>query len=117
MSNTPRQRSASLRPAPSPSIPDGGRDPVRSASQLLGVAGLVAAVPAVDETIILPLDHDGIGRGIGLALVTEVVRRLGGQITIGHSELGGAELAVVIPADDHDLLETRTARVPARKER
>ena len=60
---------------------------------------------------------DGIGRGIGLALVTEVVRRLGGQITIGHSELGGAELAVVIPADDHDLLETRTARVPARKER
>lgn len=55
---------------------------------------------------------DGIGRGIGLALVTEVVRRLGGRIDIGDSPLGGAEFAVDIPADDP--LETRTARVVAR---
>lgn len=55
---------------------------------------------------------DGIGRGIGLALVTEVVRRLGGRIDIGESHLGGAEFRVEIPAVD--LLESRTTRVPPR---
>lgn len=43
---------------------------------------------------------DGIGRGIGLALVTEVVRRLGGRIDIAESRLGGAEFRVDISADD-----------------
>ena len=57
---------------------------------------------------------DGIGRGIGLALVTEVVRRLGGRIEIGASWLGGAEFTVAIPAEE-DLIETRTTRVASRR--
>jgi len=55
---------------------------------------------------------DGIGRGIGLALVTEVVRRLGGRIDVGVSRLGGAEFSVDIPATDP--FETRTERVTVR---
>jgi two-component system CitB family sensor kinase len=34
--------------------------------------------------------------GVGLALVSQVARRLGGGVTIGRSELGGAELVVVL---------------------
>jgi two-component system, CitB family, sensor kinase len=33
---------------------------------------------------------------VGLALVSQVARRLGGGVTIGRSELGGAELVVVL---------------------
>ena len=56
---------------------------------------------------------DGIGRGIGLALVTEVVRRLGGRIEIGASWLGGAEFSVDIPAEA--LIEKRTTRASGRR--
>jgi sensor histidine kinase regulating citrate/malate metabolism len=56
---------------------------------------------------------DGIGRGIGLALVTEVVRRLGGRIEIGASWLGGAEFTVDIPTED--LMQARTTRVSGRR--
>ncbi len=56
---------------------------------------------------------DGFGRGIGLALVTEVVRRLGGRIEIGESWLGGAQFSVDIPTED--LSETRTTRVSVRR--
>ena len=56
---------------------------------------------------------DGIGRGIGLALVTEVVRRLGGRIEVGASWLGGAEFSVDIPTED--VIETRTTRVSGRR--
>jgi two-component system CitB family sensor kinase len=38
----------------------------------------------------------GDGRGLGLALVSQVARRLGGSVTIGSSPLGGAELTVVL---------------------
>ncbi len=38
----------------------------------------------------------GDGRGLGLALVSQVARRLGGSVTIGSSPLGGAELVVVL---------------------
>jgi two-component system, CitB family, sensor kinase len=38
----------------------------------------------------------GDGRGVGLALVSQVARRLGGSVTIGRSPLGGAELTVVL---------------------
>ncbi|MEI5674939.1 MULTISPECIES: sensor histidine kinase [unclassified Nocardioides] len=38
------------------------------------------------------------GRGVGLALVGQVARRHGGAVTIGRSELGGAEFAVDLGA-------------------
>ena len=45
----------------------------------------------------------GDAHGVGLALVSQVARRLGGGVTIGRSELGGAEMVVVLgraPAPD-----------------
>jgi two-component system, CitB family, sensor kinase len=38
----------------------------------------------------------GSGRGLGLALVVQVARRHGGDVTIGRSDLGGARFAVVL---------------------
>ncbi|GAA5105766.1 sensor histidine kinase [Alloalcanivorax gelatiniphagus] len=38
----------------------------------------------------------GDSHGVGLALVSQVARRLGGGVTIGRSSLGGAELVVVL---------------------
>lgn len=38
------------------------------------------------------------GHGLGLAIVTELVAAYGGTMGIGHSELGGAEIRVHIPA-------------------
>ncbi len=38
----------------------------------------------------------GAGRGLGLALVVQVARRHGGDVTIGRSDLGGARFAVVL---------------------
>ncbi len=108
MSGTPRHHGASLHPARPPGIPHGGRDPVRSASQLLGVAGLVAAVPAVDETIILPLDHDGIGRGIVVVSGTQVAAQMLDCVELVSRAVPGYRLAVVsvrpsTPVDDHDI--------------
>jgi two-component system, CitB family, sensor kinase len=40
--------------------------------------------------------HDTGGRGVGLALVGQVARRHGGSISIGRSELGGAEFIVTL---------------------
>jgi sensor histidine kinase regulating citrate/malate metabolism len=45
-------------------------------------------------------DHTGVhsgGRGVGLALVRQVVRRYGGRLEVGRSPLGGAELRVTLP--------------------
>jgi two-component system sensor histidine kinase PhoQ len=38
------------------------------------------------------------GHGLGLAIVFELVTAYGGEMTIGHSELGGAAVAVQLPA-------------------
>jgi two-component system sensor histidine kinase PhoQ len=38
------------------------------------------------------------GHGLGLAIVTELVAAYGGEISIGHSELGGAKIRVELPA-------------------
>ena len=38
------------------------------------------------------------GHGLGLAIVLELVEAYGGEITMGKSELGGAHVAVHIPA-------------------
>jgi two-component system sensor histidine kinase PhoQ len=37
------------------------------------------------------------GHGLGLAIVTELVSAYGGEVTIGHSELGGALIRVDLP--------------------
>ena len=37
-----------------------------------------------------------LGRGIGLALVIQTVRRLGGSVTVGRGELGGAKFSIEI---------------------
>ena len=42
---------------------------------------------------------DATGRGVGLALVTQVARRHGARLEIGHSPLGGAELALAWPEE------------------
>ena len=38
-----------------------------------------------------------VGRGVGLALVSQVARRHGGDVEIGASELGGARFTVTLP--------------------
>ncbi|MCW2812129.1 MAG: signal transduction histidine kinase regulating citrate/malate metabolism, partial [Friedmanniella sp.] len=43
---------------------------------------------------------DGLGRGIGLALVVQTVRRYGGDITVATSALGGASFTVTIDTRD-----------------
>ncbi len=39
------------------------------------------------------------GHGLGLAIVLELVSAYGGEITIGHSDLGGALIYIEIPPD------------------
>ncbi len=41
--------------------------------------------------------RDGIGRGMGLHLVDQALRQLGGQISVGEGDLGGALFVVSIP--------------------
>lgn len=43
------------------------------------------------------LDESTPGHGIGLAVVKDIARSYGGQLAIGESELGGAEIRVSIP--------------------
>lgn len=43
------------------------------------------------------LDESTPGHGIGLAIVKDIVLSYGGEITIGESDLGGAEVVVEIP--------------------
>jgi len=43
------------------------------------------------------LDESTPGHGIGLAVVKDIARSYGGQLTISESELGGAEIMVSIP--------------------
>ncbi len=41
--------------------------------------------------------EDGIGRGLGLALVAQAARRYGGTVDAGRSDLGGARFSVRVP--------------------
>ena len=43
------------------------------------------------------LDENTPGHGIGLAIVSDIAQSYGGEITIAQSDLGGAEITVVIP--------------------
>lgn len=45
-------------------------------------------------------EHDGTGRGLGLALVEQVVRRHGGSLQLDQSELGGAMFTVSLSRRD-----------------
>ena len=38
------------------------------------------------------------GQGIGLAMVMEIIDNYDGNITIGQSELGGANVCIALPA-------------------
>jgi two-component system sensor histidine kinase PhoQ len=74
-----------------------------------GVAsGLVLTVsddgPGIPEDAVAALLQRGMrldeatpGHGIGLAVVKDIAASYGGQLTIGRSELGGAEFMVTIP--------------------
>jgi two-component system sensor histidine kinase PhoQ len=42
------------------------------------------------------LDESTPGHGIGLAIVQDIARSYGGDLTIGRSALGGAEITVSI---------------------
>ena len=44
------------------------------------------------------LDESTPGHGIGLAVVKDIARSYGGQLSIGRAALGGAEIVVTIPA-------------------
>jgi two-component system sensor histidine kinase PhoQ len=44
------------------------------------------------------LDETMPGHGIGLAIVAEIARSYGGEISIKRATLGGAEIIVAIPA-------------------
>ena len=47
------------------------------------------------------LDESAPGHGIGLAVVKEIAASYGGEVTIGESALGGAEVAVTVrPGED-----------------
>ncbi|MGB5626924.1 MAG: ATP-binding protein, partial [Woeseiaceae bacterium] len=43
------------------------------------------------------LDESTPGHGIGLAVVKDIARSYGGQLSINTSDLGGAEIMVSIP--------------------
>lgn len=43
-------------------------------------------------------DDTRFGRGLGLALVVQVVRRYGGRIDVTTSPLGGASFSIEVPA-------------------
>ena len=43
------------------------------------------------------LDESAPGHGIGLAVVRDIARSYGGEVAVGKSVLGGAEVTVTIP--------------------
>ena len=43
------------------------------------------------------IDSDTPGQGIGLAVVSEIVARYGGDVEIDDAELGGAKFTVTLP--------------------
>jgi len=47
--------------------------------------------------------RNGLGRGMGLHLVEQAVQRLGGQISVGEGDLGGALFVVSIPKQSKEL--------------
>jgi two-component system sensor histidine kinase PhoQ len=60
------------------------------------------------------LDESTPGHGIGLAVVKDIARSYGGQLSIQRSDLGGAEITVSIPpvstAKGHQVASTALTR-------
>ena len=60
---------------------------------------------------------NGHARGFGLPLVKSITRRLGGEVSVHESELGGARFTVTVPFDGSHLVDrggsARTARSDA----
>jgi sensor histidine kinase regulating citrate/malate metabolism len=54
------------------------------------------AVHALERGWTTKAAAEGGGRGVGLALVSQIARRQQGGVVIGRSELGGAELTVTL---------------------
>jgi len=82
---------------------------VRVVVQALPPAGIRLAVgddgPGVPESAVeallergTRLDESTPGHGIGLAVVKDIVESYGGELSIGNSELGGAEFTVTLPS-------------------
>jgi two-component system sensor histidine kinase PhoQ len=74
----------------------------KSASgMLLSVADDGPGIPADAAEVLLQrgtrLDESTPGHGIGLAIVKDIALAYGGDITIGRSSFGGAEITVTIP--------------------
>jgi len=72
-----------------------------ASGMVLAVADDGAGIPAEAADKLLQrgtrLDESTPGHGIGLAIVTDIAHSYGGEITIGRSSLGGAEITVTIP--------------------
>jgi len=43
------------------------------------------------------LDESAPGHGMGLAVVGDIARSYGGEVSVGKSAMGGVEIAVIIP--------------------
>jgi len=73
----------------------------RAAGMVLRVEDDGPGVSSDDAGVLLQrgtrLDESTPGHGIGLAIVRDIVLSYGGDITIGRSPLGGAEITVTIP--------------------
>jgi len=72
-----------------------------ASGMLLRVADDGPGIPADAADALLQrgtrLDESTPGHGIGLAIVKDIARSYGGVLTIGASDLGGAEITVTIP--------------------
>ncbi len=72
-----------------------------SSGMVLVVADDGPGIPADAADALLQrgtrLDESTPGHGIGLAIVQDIARSYGGDLTIGRSALGGAEVSVLIP--------------------
>lgn len=88
------------------SLPAGEDAPGRARPGLRLAVGNDARGEAVDPEALSGLVQRGLrgderaeGHGLGLTIVSEVARAYGGRLDFGRSELGGAEVSVVIPPE------------------
>ena len=76
--------------------------PSSSARMLVSVADDGPGIPHSAAEALLQrgsrLDESTPGQGIGLAVVKDIVTSYGGELTIGESDLGGAEFTVTLPS-------------------